>query len=82
MIYFLVDELNSYQDNEDMDSENKSAIPGEYDLFDVDNIDKMIADIDRKIAELEAEEAAEKAKEEEERKRAEANDEEIEKDDE
>lgn len=77
----LVDELNSYQDNEDMDSEKKSAIPGEYDLFDVDNIDEVIADIDRKIAELEAEEAAEKAKEEE-RKRAEANDEEIEKDDE
>lgn len=64
-----------------MDSENKSAILGEYDLFDVDNIDKMIADIDRKIAELEAEEAAEKAKEEE-RKRAEANGEEIGKDDE
>lgn len=77
----LVDVLKPSQDNEDMDSENKSAIPGEYDLFDVDNIDKMIADIDRKIAELEAEEAAEKAKEEE-RKRAEANDEEIEKDDE
>mgnify|MGYP004461721853 CR=1 FL=1 len=55
MIYFLIDELNSYQDNEDMDSEKKSAISEEYNLFDVDNIDKMIADIDRKIAELEAE---------------------------
>ena len=61
---FLVDELNSYQDNEDMDSEKKSAILDEYDLFDVDNIDKMIADIDMKIAELEAEKTAEKAKEE------------------
>ena len=47
-----------------MDSEKKSAILDEYDLFDVDNIDKMIADIDRKIAELEAEKTAEKAKEE------------------
>lgn len=51
----LVDELNSYQDNYDMDSEKKSAILEEYDLFDVDNIDEVIADIDRKIAELEAE---------------------------
>lgn len=55
MIYFLIDELNSYQDNDDMDSEKKSAILEEYDLFDVDNIDEVIADIDRKIAELEAE---------------------------
>ena len=75
MIYFLVDELNSYQDNDDMDSEKKSAILEEYDLFDVDNIDEVIADIDRKIAELEAEQTAEKAKEK--RKMAEANDEEI-----
>lgn len=52
---FLIDELNSYQDNDDMDSEKKSAILEEYDLFDVDNIDEVIADIDRKIAELEAE---------------------------
>ena len=70
-VYFddlLVNELTSYQDNEDMDSEKKSVIPEEYDLFDVDNIDKM-------IAELEAEETAEKAKNK--RKMAEANDEEI-----
>lgn len=52
---FLIDELNSYQDNDDMDSEKKSAILEECDLFDVDNIDEVIADIDRKIAELEAE---------------------------
>ena len=58
-----------------MDSEKKSAILEEYDLFDVDNIDEVIADIDRKIAELEAEQTAEKAKEK--RKMAEANDEEI-----
>lgn len=38
-----------------MDSEKKSAILEECDLFDVDNIDEVIADIDRKIAELEAE---------------------------
>lgn len=75
-VYFddlLVNELTSYQDNEDVNSEKKSAILEEYDLFDVDNIDKMIADIDRKIAELEAEKTAEKAKEK--RKMAEANDE-------
>ena len=51
----LIDELNSYRDNDDMDSEKKSVILEEYDLFDVDNIDEVIADIDRKIAELEAE---------------------------